>query len=61
MEMVEKYGFPEEFVQKMQILLGEEANPFFESLKGERQYGLRLNPLKVDGMPEFLCNLDKVF
>lgn len=36
-----------EFDQKMNTLLGEEAEAFFESLKGEKHTGLRVNPRKV--------------
>ncbi|OUM92301.1 RsmB/NOP family class I SAM-dependent RNA methyltransferase [Caldibacillus debilis] len=39
---------PEEFVEKMRALLKEEAEPFLESLAGEKTAGLRINPLKVD-------------
>lgn len=38
---------PEEFLRKMEGLLGEEYGAFLESFGGERAKGLRLNPLKV--------------
>lgn len=41
MEM-EKYSWPDVFMQRMRTWLGEEAVPFFEAL-GKRDVGLRLN------------------
>ena len=46
MEKMTGMGLPEAFVQKMQELLGEEAEKFFESYDEIRRYGLRINPLK---------------
>lgn len=44
---------PEEFVNKMQVLLGEEFNSYLESYKKPRFYGLRVNTLKIS-VDEFL-------
>lgn len=38
---------PEEFVNKMQGLMGEEFNSYLESYKKPRFYGLRVNTLKI--------------
>ncbi len=38
---------PTEFVQKMQQLLKDEAEAFFQSFKEKRTAGLRINPLKI--------------
>ena len=55
MEKMTGMGLPEAFVQKMQELLGEEAEKFFESYDEIRRYGLRINPLKCeDKIPEYL-------
>ncbi len=44
---------PEEFVEKMQGLMGEEFNSYLESYKKPRFYGLRINTLKIS-VEEFL-------
>ncbi|EMS69626.1 RsmF rRNA methyltransferase first C-terminal domain-containing protein [Ruminiclostridium cellobioparum] len=44
---------PEEFVNKMQVLMGEEFNSYLESYKKPRFYGLRVNTLKIS-VDEFL-------
>lgn len=44
---------PEEFVTKMQELMGEEFNSYLESYKKPRFYGLRVNTLKIS-VAEFL-------
>lgn len=44
---------PEEFVNKMQVLLGEEFNSYLESYNKPRFYGLRVNTLKIS-VDEFL-------
>ncbi len=44
---------PEAFCQRMQELLGEEAEDFFSSYGKEREYGLRYNPLKFISREEF--------
>lgn len=44
---------PEAFCQRMQELLGEEAEDFFSSYGKEREYGLRYNPLKFSSRKEF--------
>ena len=43
----------EAFCQRMQELLGEEAEDFFSSYGKEREYGLRYNPLKFISREEF--------
>lgn len=61
MEKMTGMGLPEAFVQKMQELLGEEAEKFFESYDEIRRYGLRINPLKCeDKIPEYLDGLKKI-
>ncbi len=44
---------PEEFINKMQGLMGEEFNAYLESYKKPRFYGLRVNTLKIS-VEEFL-------
>jgi len=44
---------PEEFVKKMQGLMGEEFNSYLESYNKPRFYGLRVNTLKIS-VEEFL-------
>lgn len=44
---------PEEFVKKMQELMGEEFNSYLESYSKPRFYGLRVNTLKIS-VEEFL-------
>ena len=40
---------PQDFIQRMEAALGEEASAFFSSYEKEKTYGLRLNPLKNGG------------
>lgn len=49
----ERIDLPEAFCQRMQKLLGDEAEDFFASYAQERQYGLRYNPLKFKTKREF--------
>lgn len=49
----EKTSLPEVFCQRMQELLGEEAEEFFASYDKEREFGLRYNPLKFKSKCEF--------
>ena len=44
---------PDEFVNKMQVLMGEEFNSYLESYEKPRFYGLRVNTLKIS-VDEFL-------
>lgn len=61
MEIMTEMRLPEAFVQKMQGLLGEEAEEFFNSYDKVRSYGLRINPLKCKGqIPEYLNGLKKI-
>lgn len=61
MEKTKKPGLPEEFVQKMQGLLGDEAEAFFNSYDETRRYGLRINPLKCEEeIPEYLRDLKRI-
>ena len=69
MEKEKKIKLPEEFVKKMEKLLGSDAESFFESYGAERKFGLRVNPLKQEngwtaeeGTPleEYLRGLAKV-
>ena len=46
MEKMTGTGLPEAFAEKMQKLLGEEAETFFDSYDHVRSFGLRINPLK---------------
>lgn len=41
---------PTEFVERMKTLLGEEAEAFLQSYEKERAFGLRMNPIKTDGI-----------
>ncbi len=43
----QRTDFPEEFLEKMRGLMGEEYAAFLDSCRGRRMQGLRLNPLKV--------------
>ncbi len=46
---------PEAFEKRMRRMLGEEEfSEYLESFHGERQYGLRINPLKITG-EELMC------
>lgn len=49
-----KRELPEAFVEKMEKLLGSDAEAFFKSYDAERKFGLRVNPLKQKSgeMPE---------
>lgn len=49
----ENTKLPGEFCQRMQTLLGEEAEDFFSSCQKEREYGLRYNPLKFESRKSF--------
>lgn len=49
----EDIKLPEAFCQRMQQLLGEEAEEFFQSYESRREYGLRYNPLKFTSQREF--------
>jgi len=61
METMTVPGLPEEFVKKMQTLLGAEAQAFFDSYDETRRYGLRINPLKCgDSVPEYVKELKKI-
>lgn len=40
---------PQEFMQRMQKMLGDEYEKFAQSLDGERHQALRVNPLKISG------------
>lgn len=40
-------NLPEDFLRKMERFLGNEYEAFLEGYKGGRQYGIRMNPLKV--------------
>lgn len=61
MEKMTGLGLPEEFVQKMQGLLGDEAEAFFNSYDDTRRYGLRINPLKCGNeIPEYVQRLKKI-
>lgn len=42
---------PQSFIDKYQMLLGEEANSFFQSLSNEPQKGFRINSLKKNDEP----------
>ena len=52
-------SLPAEFAEKMQKLLGDEAEAFFGSYRETRRFGLRVNLLKLkDGLlPEYLSGL----
>ena len=51
---------PEEFCQRMQELLGQEAKGFFDSYQKERTYGLRCNLLKFQSREDFETKLAKI-
>lgn len=44
---------PGVFCERMQELLGKEAEDFFSSYQKEREYGLRYNPLKFESQQDF--------
>lgn len=52
---------PKEFREKMERLLGREAEEFFASYEKERKFGLRLNRRKTEGrLPETLSGLEPI-
>lgn len=54
-------ALPKAFAEKMQRLLGEEAEAFFKSYEETRRYGLRINPLKCGSeLPAYVENLKKI-
>ena len=55
----ENIKLPEAFCQRMQGLLGQEAEEFFSSYEWGREYGLRYNPLKFTSQREFEEKLGK--
>lgn len=61
MEKMTGQELPEEFVQKIQGLLGDEAEEFFNSYNDTRRYGLRINRLKCrEEIPEYVQDLKKI-
>ena len=61
MEKMTGTGLPEAFAEKMQKLLGEEAETFFDSYDHVRSFGLRINPLKCKNMiPEYVSGWKKI-
>ena len=46
---------PQEFVQRMKNLLGEEAEAFFASYDRPRNAGIRINTLKAPNVPLSFC------
>ncbi len=61
MEKMTGTGLPIAFVEKMQKLLGEEAETFFDSYDHVRSFGLRINPLKCkDVIPEYVSGWKKI-
>ena len=61
MEKVTGMGLPKAFTEKMQKLLGEEAETFFDSYDHVRSFGLRINPLKCgDLVPEYVSGLNRI-
>ena len=61
MEKMTDAALPKDFVKKMQRLLGDEAEEFFNSYNEIRRFGLRLNPLKCgDETPEYVSGLKKI-
>lgn len=61
METMTVPGLPAEFVKKMQELLKEEAQDFFDSYDETRRYGLRINPLKCgDNVPDYVNALKRI-
>ena len=55
MEKRMDWKLPEAFAERMERLLGQEAEAFFKSYEKERAYGLRYNPLKTGGREGFFC------
>ncbi|MBQ5806640.1 MAG: RsmB/NOP family class I SAM-dependent RNA methyltransferase, partial [Lachnospiraceae bacterium] len=61
MEKMTGTGLPEAFAEKMQKLLGEEAETFFDSYDHVRSFGLRINPLKCKNrIPEYVSGWKKI-
>ena len=61
MEKMTDVALPKDFVKKMQGLLGDEAEEFFNSYDEIRRFGLRLNPLKCgDEIPDYVSELKKI-
>lgn len=61
MEKTIETTLPKAFVEKLQELLGEEAEAFFKSYDETRRYGFRLNPLKCgDKLSAYVENLKKI-
>ena len=61
MEKLTGTGLPEAFVEKMQKLLGEEAELFFDSYDHVRSFGLRVNPLKCGNLiPDLVSEWKKI-
>jgi len=54
-------ALPPTFIERMHILLGDEADAFFRSYEEPRTYGLRLNPLKLDARPAVREQLTALF
>lgn len=47
-------NLPQDFIQRMNTMLGSEATDFFASYEQPKAYGLRINPLKYGG--SFSCD-----
>ena len=61
MEKMTDVALPKAFVEKMQGLLGDEAEEFLKSYDEIRRFGLRLNPLKCgDEIPGYVRELKKI-
>ncbi len=61
MEEFKTTGLPEDFTGKMRVLLGADADAFFQSYDETRRYGLRINPLKCGGeLPAYLQGLKRI-
>ncbi len=50
----EQFQLPEPFANRMQSLLQDEWDEFFQSYNAPRAYGIRYNPLKFSSREEFL-------
>ena len=44
-----RQDLPEAFEKRMKGMLGEEYDSYLDSYQQERQFGLRVNPLKITG------------
>ena len=44
-----RQDLPEAFEKRMKDMLGEEYDSYLDSYQQERQFGLRVNPLKITG------------